>query len=78
MIHSILISEMKDTKNHVSLNSILTIFKKKKKEKLTIDCYNILTVGINIIEFYVGTISDFGFTIILYLYPLYKFLKGDY
>ena len=49
-------------------------FQKKKKGKITIDCYNILTVEINIIEFYVNT----GFIIILYVYLLYNFLKGDY
>ena len=29
-----------------------------------IDCYNILIVGINIIEFHVDIISDLGFIII--------------
>ena len=57
---------------------ILTNFKNKKNEKLTIDCYNILTFGINIIKFYVNTISHLGLTINLYLYLLYNFLKGDY
>ena len=50
----------------------------KKKAKITIDCYNIFNIGINIIEFYVNTISELGFTIILYLYLLYNFLKSDY
>ena len=63
---------------NVILNSILTIFKKEKGQKITNYYYNILTIGINIIEFYIDTISDLGFTIILYLYPLYNFLKGDY
>ena len=97
MVHSILISEMKDTKSHVSralakvpnkknfellLNCHFELnfnnFPKKKKGKITNYYYNILTIGINIIESYIDTISDLGFTIILYLYPLYNFLKGDY
>ena len=67
----------KTLKCHLELN-FNSFQKKKKKRKITIDCYNILIVGINIIEFYVDTISDLGFTIILYFYPLYNFLKGDY
>ena len=45
---------------------------------ITINCYNILTIGINIIELCINTISDLGFTIILYLYSHYNFLKGNY
>ena len=93
MIHSILISEMKDTKNQVSrafakipnkktmkchLELNFNNFQKKKRGKDTNYYYNILTIGINIIEFYIDTISDLDFTIILYLYPLYNFLKGNY
>ena len=66
----------KPLKCHLELN--FTIFKNEKKGRITIDCCNILALGINIFEFYVGTISDLGFTIILYLYLLYNFLKGDY
>ena len=36
-------------------------FQNRKKEKITIDCYNILIVGINIIEFYVDTINELVF-----------------
>ena len=88
-----MISEVKDTKSYVSwaLAKILNKktlkchlelnfnnFQKQKEEEIIFDCYNILTIGIIIIEFYVNIISDLGFTIILYLYPLYNFLKGDY
>ena len=62
-------------KCHVELN--FNNFQNKGGET-TNYYYNILTIGINIIEFYIDTISDLGFTIILYLYPLYNFLKGDY
>ena len=67
----------KALKCHLELN-FNSFQKKEKKRKITIDCYNILTVGINIIKFYVDKNSDLGFTVILYLYPLYNFLKGDY
>ena len=63
-------------KCHLELN-FNKFQKKKKKVKIAIDCYSILTIGINIIEFYVDIISDLGFIIILYLYLLYNFLKGD-
>ena len=64
----------KTLKCHLALN--FNNFQKGRGE-ITIDFYNILTIGINIIEFYVNIISDLSFTIILYLYPLYNFLKGD-
>ena len=59
----------KALKYHLELN--FNNFQKKGGERLQI-------ININSIEFYIGTISDLGFTIILYLYPLYNFLKGDY
>ena len=68
----------KALKCHLELNFNNFQKKKKKKEKITNYYYNILTIGINIIEFYIDTISDLGFTIILCLYPLNNFLKGDY
>ena len=67
----------KTLKCHLELN-FNNFQKKKGGGKITNYYYNILTIGINIIEFYIDTISDLGFTIILYLYPLYNFLKGDY
>ena len=54
----------------VILNSILTIFKKEKIEKFYIDCYGILTVGIDINRFRINIISELVFTIILYLFLL--------
>ena len=33
----------------------------KKKKKIIIDCYNILTIGIAIIEFHINIIKDLGF-----------------
>ena len=60
------------------LNSILTIFKKKKKENFRVDCYDILAIGIDIIGFDVNIISDSGFTIILYLFLLHILLEGEY
>ena len=39
------------------------------------DCYNIFITRIAIIEFYVNVISDFIFTIILYLFLLCSILE---
>ena len=47
-------------------------------EKFKVDCYDILTVGIDIIGFDVNIISDLGFTIILYLFLLLIHLEGEY
>ena len=47
----------------------------KKKEKVTIDFYNIFTIGIIIIVFHVNMISDLDCTIILYIYKPYLFSK---
>ena len=60
------------------MNSILRIFKNKKMVRITIDCYNILIIGINIIEFSINIVSDLGLIINLYLYPCLNFLKGSY
>ena len=86
LVHLQKFQTKKTLKCHLELNfynfqkkkNLIKKNKKKKKEKITIDYYNILTVGITIIESYVNTISDLGFTIILYLCPLYNVLKGDY
>ena len=61
-----------------TLNQILTIFKNEKKDNILIDCYNNLTVGINIIELYINIISNLGITIIFYLYSFLNFLEGEY
>ena len=53
-------------------------FEKQKAGKITIACYNNLTIGTNIIEFYVNIISDLGFIIILYLFLLHNLLEGEY
>ena len=47
-------------------------------EKLKVDCYDILTVGIDIIGFNVNTISELVFTIILYPFLFYVLLEGEY
>ena len=47
-------------------------------EKFRVDCYDILTVGIDIIGLDVNIISDIGFTIILYLFLLHVLLEGEY
>ena len=92
MIHSILISEVKVTKTHVlwalakipkkktlklNLELNLTIFKKKNMEKFKIDCYDILTIGIDIIEFNVNIISELFFTIILHSFLFHILLEGE-
>ena len=62
----------------VILNLYLTIFKKEKIEKFLDDCYDIFTVGIDIIRFEVKIISELVFTIILYLFLLHIHLEGEY
>ena len=52
----------KTLKFHLELN--FKYFKNEKKEKIIIDCYNILSIEINITKFHVNMISDLGFTII--------------
>ena len=47
-------------------------------EKFKVDCYDILTIEIDIIRFDVNIISDLGFTIILYLFLLHIILEGEY
>ena len=47
-------------------------------EKFKVDWYNILTVGIDIIEFAVNIISELAFTIILYLFLFHILLEGGY
>ena len=47
-------------------------------EEFRVDCYDILTIGIDIIGFDVNIISDLGFTIILYLFLLHILLEGEY
>ena len=44
-------------------------------EKFRVDCYDILTVEIDIIGFEVNIISDLGFTIILYHFYFIFFWK---
>ena len=73
MIHSILISEVKvkfcwhfeklqtkkTLKFHVELN--FKNFLEKKMEKLKVECYNIFTLGIDIIRFHMNIISELDF-----------------
>ena len=47
-------------------------------EKFFVDCFDILIVGIDFIEFDVKIISEFIFTIILYLFLLHIHLEGEY
>ena len=47
-------------------------------EKFYIDCYDILTIGIDIIGFHVNIISELSFTIIVYLFFLHILLEGEY
>ena len=47
-------------------------------EKFQVDCYDILTVGIDIIEFNVNTTSELDFTIILYPFLFHIHLEGEY
>ena len=46
-------------------------------EKFQIDCYNILTFGIDIIGSYVNIIRALVFCIILHLFLLHVLLEGE-
>ena len=46
-------------------------------EKFLVDCYNILTIGISILGFFVNIISELVFSIILHLFLLFL-LEGEY
>ena len=47
-------------------------------KKFKVDCYDILTVGIDIIGFIVNTISELVSTTILYPFLFHVLLKGKY
>ena len=47
-------------------------------EKFLVDCYDILIVGIGIIEFDVNIISELVFTTILYFFLFHILLEGEY
>ena len=47
-------------------------------KKVHVDCYDILTFGIDIIGFDVNIIDDLGFNIILYLFLLHILLEDQY
>ena len=46
-------------------------------EFFEVDCYDILTIGIDIIGFDVNIIRELVFTIILYLFLLHILLEGE-
>ena len=68
------------TKNTLKLYLELNFkkFKKEKLEKSYVDCYDILTIGIDIIGFNVNTINELVFTIILYPFLYHILLEGEY
>ena len=93
MIHSILISEVKVTRTHVlwargkipnkktlklHLELKFNNFQERKLEKFKVDCYDILTIGIEIIGFNVNTINELILTIILYSFLYHILLEGEY
>ena len=47
-------------------------------EKFQVDCYDILTIGIDIIGFDINITSELDFTIILYFFLLHILLEGEY
>jgi hypothetical protein len=50
---------------------------KKKVGLVKIVCYNILTIGINIIQSYICIISNLVFPFITYLFLLKDFLRNE-
>lgn len=87
MIHSIVIGEMKAMRNLALqkhcvqnnkwssfLNSILNIFK-KIQNLYNIACYNILTIGIDILQFQSKVNSNLVFSFIVYPFLLNVFSK---
>ena len=47
-------------------------FSKQKNEKIIVDCYNILTINIVIIEFHANIIKGLDITNILYIFLLFR------
>ena len=68
--------QKKTLKCHLELN--FNNFQERKMKKFLVDCYDILTVGIEIIEFDINIISELVFTVILYLFLLHIPLEGEY
>ena len=66
----------KTLKCHLEIN--FNNFQERKLEKFLVDCFDILTIGIEIIEFDIKIISELAFTIILYLFLLHIRLEGEY
>ena len=46
--------------------------------KFEVDCYKILTIGIDIIRFCVNIIGELVFSIILHLFLFHVLLEGEY
>ena len=63
---------------HSQINKVNNMTKKLQMPKFLINYYNILIIGIDIIEFYINAYCDLVFTIILYLFLFHIFLKGAY
>ena len=47
----------------------------QQKKKIIVDCYNILTIGMAIIEFHINIITYSGFTIILFFFLFHSIFK---
>ena len=47
-------------------------------KRFKVNCYNILTIGIDIIGFCINIISELVFSIILHIFLLHILLEGEY
>ena len=68
--------QKKTLKFHLELN--FNNFQERENGIFKVECYDILTIWIDIIGFAVNIISKLFFTIILYLFLLQIFLSGEY
>ena len=66
----------KTLKCHLEFN--FNNFQERKNGKFQVDCYDILTIGIDIIRFDIKIISELVFSIILYLFLFHIHLEGEY
>ena len=69
-------SNKKTLRFHLELN--FNNFQERKNGNVLVDCYNILTIEIDITGFHIKTINESIFTIILYFILLYVLLEDEH
>ena len=66
----------KTLKCHLEFN--FNNFQERNMEFFNVDCYDILTIGLDIIRFGINITSELVFIIILYFFLLHIHLEGGY